>query len=79
MSCIKRRGSHRPSKSARNRRGIQNPTGARGRVVRRVAENAELSAREFRPAFVLVEYFGYLRRNPDDAPNTAISADTISG
>jgi len=24
---------------------------------------------EFNPAFVLVEYFGYLRRNPDDPPD----------
>ena len=25
--------------------------------------------RELNPAFVLMEYFGYLRRNPDDAPD----------
>ncbi|MFN2511680.1 MAG: Calx-beta domain-containing protein [Pyrinomonadaceae bacterium] len=48
---------------------FNNPTGARGRVLRRVAENQTLSAREFNRAFVLAQYFGYLRRNPDDAPD----------
>jgi hypothetical protein len=34
-----------------------------------VAENATLSNRERNRAFVLAQYFGYLRRNPDDAPD----------
>ena len=42
---------------------------ARGRVLLRLAENQTLSQREFTRAFVLAEYFGYLRRNPDDAPD----------
>ena len=42
---------------------------ARARVLRLVAENTEFKDREFNPAFVLMEYFGYLRRNPDDAPD----------
>jgi hypothetical protein len=45
------------------------PAGARGRVLRRVADNSTLRAREFNRAFVLAQYFGYLRRNPDDAPD----------
>jgi len=45
------------------------PTGARGRVMRRVAENQTLYTREFNRAFVLMQYFGYLRRNPDDPPD----------
>jgi hypothetical protein len=40
----------------------------RASVLRRVAENAELDRRERNRAYVLMEYFGYLRRNPDDAP-----------
>ncbi|MFN2511684.1 MAG: carboxypeptidase regulatory-like domain-containing protein [Pyrinomonadaceae bacterium] len=48
---------------------FNNPAGARGRVLRRVAENQTLRAREFNRAFVLAQYFGYLRRNPDDAPD----------
>jgi len=38
-------------------------------VVRKVAENSQLFAQEYNPAFVLFEYFGCLRRNPDDAPD----------
>lgn len=41
----------------------------RGQVLRSVAENSNLSQREFNKAFVLMQYFGYLRRNPDDAPD----------
>ena len=37
----------------------------RAGVVRRVAENEEFVRREFNPAFVLMQYFGYLRRDPD--------------
>jgi hypothetical protein len=46
------------------------PEHARARALRRVAENAEFTRREFNKAFVLMQYFGYLRRNPDDAPDT---------
>jgi hypothetical protein len=48
---------------------FNNPVGARGRVLRHVAENATLKDRERNRAFVLAQYFGYLRRNPDDAPD----------
>jgi hypothetical protein len=41
---------------------------ARARALRRVAENPTLNQREFNRAFVLMQYYGYLRRNPDDAP-----------
>ncbi len=43
---------------------------ARGRALRRVAENSTLHQQEFNSAFVLMQYFGYLRRNPNDAPDT---------
>jgi Tol biopolymer transport system component len=42
---------------------------ARARALRCVAENSTLAAQEFNRAFVLMQYFGYLRRNPNDAPN----------
>ncbi len=48
---------------------FNNPSGARGRVLRRVADNQDLKNRETNRAFVLMEYFGYLRRNPDDPPD----------
>jgi hypothetical protein len=41
----------------------------RAEVLRRVAEDSDLRDAEFNKAFVLMEYFGYLRRNPNDAPD----------
>jgi hypothetical protein len=46
---------------------------ARARALRRVAENSTLQQQEFNRAFVLMEYFGYLRRNPDDPPDTSFT------
>ena len=46
---------------------------ARARGLRRVAENQTLAQQEFNRAFVLMQYFGYLRRNPNDAPDTDFS------
>ena len=42
---------------------------ARARALRRVAENSSFTQQEFNPAFVLMEYFGYMRRNPDATPD----------
>ncbi|MCM3873670.1 MAG: hypothetical protein ND895_23535, partial [Pyrinomonadaceae bacterium] len=38
---------------------------ARGRALRLVSENGALVSAEFNRAFVLMQYFGYLRRNPN--------------
>jgi hypothetical protein len=42
---------------------------SRARALRRVAENSTLAQQEFNKAFVLMQYLGYLRRNPNDAPD----------
>jgi len=42
---------------------------ARGRALRRVAENSTLNQQEKNRAFVLMQYYGYLRRNPNDVPD----------
>lgn len=42
----------------------------RAEVLRSVADDTDLRASEFNKAFVLMQYFGYLRRNPDDAPDS---------
>src|SRR5437764_13337326 len=47
-------------------------TAARARALRRVAENSILAQQEFTRAFVLMQYFGYLRRNPNDAPESTL-------
>jgi Tol biopolymer transport system component len=45
-------------------------TAARARALRRIAENSTLAQQEFNRAFVLMQYFGYLRRNPNDSPDS---------
>lgn len=45
-------------------------TQTRASVLRRIAENRTLSRREYNAAYVLMHYFGYLRRNPDDPPDS---------
>jgi hypothetical protein len=42
----------------------------RAQVLRSVTDDSHLRSAEFNRAFVLMQYFGYLRRNPDDAPDT---------
>ena len=42
---------------------------ARGRALRRVAENSVLARQEFNQAFVLMQYFGYLRRDANSGPD----------
>ena len=43
---------------------------ARGRALRDVAENTTLFNAEQNRAFVLMQYFGYLRRDPNTGPDT---------
>lgn len=44
-------------------------TKTRAQVLRAVAEDADFASAQFNRAFVLMEYFGYLRRNPNDTPD----------
>jgi hypothetical protein len=46
-----------------------NDAGARGRALLDVTQNSTFQAREMNRSFVQMEYFGYLRRNPNDAPD----------
>ena len=39
----------------------------RAQVLREVIELTEFRTREYNPSFVLMQYFGYLRREPDPA------------
>jgi hypothetical protein len=47
-------------------------TGAKSRaqVLRAVSEDQDLNNAEFNRAFVLMQFFGYLRRNPNDPQDT---------
>jgi hypothetical protein len=52
--------------------GDTSNTTARAQAVRQVAEDVDLDNAEYNRAFVLAEYFGYLRRNPNDAPESTL-------
>jgi hypothetical protein len=45
--------------------GLNNQTETRATVLRKVTDNQAFRQAEFNRAFVLMEYFGYLRRTPD--------------
>ena len=47
--------------------------GARAQALRQVAEDQDLSNAELNRAFVLMQYLGYLRRNPNDPQDTDYS------
>ena len=53
--------------------GTPSDAAKRALVVRAVAENSNLQQREFNKAFVLMQYFGYLKRNPDEGNDTDFS------
>ena len=45
---------------------------ARARALRRVVDNLTVRQQELNKAFVLLQYFGYLRRNPFDPPEPTL-------
>ena len=49
----------------------------RATVLRSVAENSQLRIAQFNRAFVLMQYFGYLRRNCNDAPDSDFKGYTF--
>ncbi len=49
--------------------GLSGGTETRATVLRKIAESPAVTQQEKNPAFVLMQYFGYLRRNPTDAPD----------
>jgi hypothetical protein len=42
----------------------------RARILLRLAQSQSFSQRQTNPAFVMMQYFGYLQRNPDELPDT---------
>jgi hypothetical protein len=45
--------------------GLDRGTSTRAQVLRQIAESGEVYQRYYNQAFVVMEYFGYLRRDPD--------------
>jgi len=54
-------------------------TQTRARVLRVVAEDPDLAAAERNRAFVLAQYFGYLRRDPDDTDFRGVPDPNFEG
>ena len=44
-------------------------TAGRAAALKSVVESGSVFNAQYNPAFVLMQYYGYLRRNPDDAPD----------
>lgn len=65
----------RPAEAERNDliKGLQEHRETRGAVLRSIAENAEFNLKESNSAFVLMQYFGYLHRNPDEGADHDMS------
>jgi len=49
---------------------LSSGTKNRAQVLRAVAEDTDLARNEFNKAFVLMQYYGYLLRNPNDLPDS---------
>jgi uncharacterized delta-60 repeat protein len=53
--------------------GLKNGSKTRAQALRVVTEDADLNEAEKNKAFVLMQFFGYLRRDPDSAPDSDFS------
>jgi hypothetical protein len=62
-------GPFTPAERAQLAAALRAGTETRATVLRKAAEHPALRQQEFRRAFVLMQYFGYLRRNPYDPPD----------
>ena len=45
--------------------GLNNSTLSRGQVLRQIVDSSEVQSKYFNQAYAVMEYFGYLRREPD--------------
>ncbi|HEX7176703.1 MAG TPA: DUF4394 domain-containing protein [Pyrinomonadaceae bacterium] len=66
-------GSLAPAERDALAAGLETGAETRATVLRKVVENAAFRQRELNRAFVLTQYFGYLRRNPNDFPDSDFS------
>jgi hypothetical protein len=48
-------------------------TAGRAAALRSVVESDTVFTAQYNPSFVLMQYYGYLRRNPDDSPDNSFS------
>ncbi len=57
--------------------GLTGGSETRATVLRKVADDADFRQAEFNRAFVLMQYIGYLRRSPNDPPDTNLDGLTF--
>jgi len=55
--------------------GLDGGTETRAGVLRKVSENGVFTNAERNRAFVLMQYYGYLRRNPNESPEPGLNFD----
>jgi hypothetical protein len=48
-------------------------TAGRAASLRKVADSDSVYRKQYNPGFVLMEYYGYMRRNPDDIPDNSFA------
>ena len=65
-------GALSPSERDQLVNDLTSGTKNRAQVLRAVAEDQDLNRAELNRAFVLMQYFGYLRRNPNDLPGIGL-------
>jgi hypothetical protein len=53
--------------------GLQTQRQTRATALRQIAEHSQFKQQEKNPAFVLMQYFGYLHRNPDEGQDHDMS------
>ena len=56
---------------------LKNGVKTRAQTLKAVAEDSDMQRKEFNRAFVLMQYFAYLRRDPDSGPDTDFSGYTF--
>jgi hypothetical protein len=75
VDALFRNAGVRPPEAERNDlvEGLRERRETRATVLRKVADDAEFRRKEQNPAFVLMQYFGYLHRNPDEGADVDMS------
>ena len=75
VEALFRNAGVRPPEAERERlvEGLRERRETRATVLRKVADDAEFRGKEQNRAFVLMQYFGYLHRNPDEGPDADMS------
>jgi hypothetical protein len=48
---------------------LNNQSQSRGTVLRRITERSSFETKDYNSAYVLIHFFGYFHRNPDDPPD----------